>query len=456
MSEGLGDYIGANPSAEYITREAAFRILFRALSDPRGENWNRIRHSVREIPVAYQLPFHDTHLITVHEPAILSLWQHGIVTGNPKGFLHPGSYIRREDVAFILFNAGTPLGALLDGVEVLRPNVAVGFEPLTIAAGAFSGYLDSRSNHQGAQAFRFLVTESGDYTFTASSAGAPFTPFAPMLFDAVARPGVIPVEIEFPPIHIIPERYERAGSLRNYFRVRTYLNRGTMVVVAVSGSADTDFRIMVEREVPDIFWPIPAVHNVNSHFGRRQINNRCAAFRQGNCPGFPNCVTYPNPCTRSRGYHMGIDMTAATGTHIYAAMCGRVVRTGYNLDGWGHFIEIEHRDGFRTLYAHLVSGGVRVADDEEVRAGQLIGLSGNSGRSYAPHLHFEFIRPALSENRINPLSSYHRYSHRRNQFNANSLFVQIAGEYVFNPDFDWGMAKSYNYPRTNSWTDIDG
>ncbi|MCL2356963.1 MAG: M23 family metallopeptidase, partial [Defluviitaleaceae bacterium] len=291
--------------------------------------------------------------------------------------------------------------------------VAVGFEPLTIAAGAFSGYLDSRSNHQGAQAFRFLVTESGYYTFTASSAGAPFTPFAPMLFDAVAQPGVIPVEMEFPPIHIIPERYEPDGSLRNYFRVRTYLNRGTMVVVAVSGEADSNFRIAVAGEA---VWPVPTHHNIaGSVFGRRF-----------------------SPTNNVYQLHAGIDISTGIGVRVNAVMSGTIAVSQYSRTA-GEFIEVLHENNFTTRYLHLDSRLVSVGHG--VHVGHHIGNSGATGAvASRGHLHFELINP--SGNAINTLARYHASSFRTTNHNP---FFSENPIVVFNPSFCWDCARGYVY-----------
>lgn len=95
----------------------------------------------------------------------------------------------------------------------------------------------------------------------------------------------------------------------------------------------------------------------------------------------------------SRGYssyHRGIDYMAHIGTPIYAAASGRVVitSTGWS-GGYGNQIVVDHGGGRATRYAHLSS--IAVSPGQNVGRGQVIGYSGNTGRSTGPHLHFELI-----------------------------------------------------------------
>ncbi len=96
--------------------------------------------------------------------------------------------------------------------------------------------------------------------------------------------------------------------------------------------------------------------------------------------------------------HLAIDIAAGMGAPIYAADSGVVTMAsgGWNY-GYGNVIMIDHGNGYVTLYAHLSQINVSVC--QSVYAGQLIGLAGNTGNSYGPHLHFEvrlnggFINP---------------------------------------------------------------
>ena len=88
------------------------------------------------------------------------------------------------------------------------------------------------------------------------------------------------------------------------------------------------------------------------------------------------------------GDHPGIDIAVATDSYIRASGAGRVLRTGE--DGiYGRFVVLEHGQGYQTVYAH--ASAVLVDRGATVRRGEVIGLTGSSGRSTAPHLHFEVL-----------------------------------------------------------------
>lgn len=99
--------------------------------------------------------------------------------------------------------------------------------------------------------------------------------------------------------------------------------------------------------------------------------------------------------------HTGVDFGAPIGTPVYTAGDGVVARASV-MGGYGNVVDIEHGGGWMTRYAHLskFKQGLKVGD--KVKQGQIIALSGNTGRSTGPHLHFE-IR--LNGEAINPLSA---------------------------------------------------
>jgi len=96
--------------------------------------------------------------------------------------------------------------------------------------------------------------------------------------------------------------------------------------------------------------------------------------------------------------HEGVDIAAPTGTSVSVAAEGRVLRTGYDADGYGRFIEVRHPNGMSSLYGHL--SRIDVASGDVVAPGQRIGLVGSTGRSTGPHLHFEIRR---GDRQVNPV-----------------------------------------------------
>jgi murein DD-endopeptidase MepM/ murein hydrolase activator NlpD len=106
----------------------------------------------------------------------------------------------------------------------------------------------------------------------------------------------------------------------------------------------------------------------------------------------------PSPFTGVRQFHSGIDIGAAMGTPIRAAMSGRVSSVGYD-DSYGNFVVISHHWGYRSFYGHL--SVVRVKPGTYVATGERIGDVGTSGRSTGPHLHFTVYKNGIT---VNPRS----------------------------------------------------
>lgn len=90
---------------------------------------------------------------------------------------------------------------------------------------------------------------------------------------------------------------------------------------------------------------------------------------------------------RKGRYHNGIDINLNTGDTVVAAFAGKVRYSRYNEAGFGNLVIIRHYNGLETFYAHLSK--LLVVPNQEVKAGDVIGLGGNTGRSYGAHLHFE-------------------------------------------------------------------
>jgi len=90
---------------------------------------------------------------------------------------------------------------------------------------------------------------------------------------------------------------------------------------------------------------------------------------------------------RGRRHHNGIDLRLNVGDTVVAAWSGKVRYAQYNEGGFGNLVIVRHDNGLETFYAHLSE--LIVAPNQVVKAGQALGLGGNTGRSFGPHLHFE-------------------------------------------------------------------
>lgn len=98
------------------------------------------------------------------------------------------------------------------------------------------------------------------------------------------------------------------------------------------------------------------------------------------------------------GDHPGLDIAIPTHSYVRAAGAGRVLRIGEDpVYGW--FVVLEHGEGYQTVYAHAAS--ILVERGQAVRRNEVIALTGSSGRSTAPHLHFEILLDGIP---VDPLS----------------------------------------------------
>jgi murein DD-endopeptidase MepM/ murein hydrolase activator NlpD len=109
-----------------------------------------------------------------------------------------------------------------------------------------------------------------------------------------------------------------------------------------------------------------------------------------------------DPFTKARKFHEGMDFTAKTGTPVFASGDGIVSRADNTASGFGNHIVIRHGFGYETLYGHLSRYKARVG--QYVKRGDVIGYVGSTGRSEAPHLHYEVHKNGEV---VNPLNFYY-------------------------------------------------
>ena len=102
-----------------------------------------------------------------------------------------------------------------------------------------------------------------------------------------------------------------------------------------------------------------------------------------------------DPIDNVTRFHQGQDITVKTGTPIYSPADG-IVKRAYYAGGFGNHIKLDHGNGYTTLFAHLSK--IKVKHGQKVSRGEVIGLTGNTGRSTAPHLHYEIHHYGESKN----------------------------------------------------------
>ena len=152
-----------------------------------------------------------------------------------------------------------------------------------------------------------------------------------------------------------------------------------------SKSLDEILKLAKEKE--KLLSAIPAIQPVKNE----QLKQMASGF------GYRS-----DPFTKVRKFHAGMDFSAKTGTPIYATGDGVVDRADNTASGYGNHIVIRHGFGYETLYGHLSKYKVRAG--QRVKRGDVIGYIGSTGRSEAPHLHYEVHKNGEV---VNPLNFYY-------------------------------------------------
>lgn len=197
----------------------------------------------------------------------------------------------------------------------------------------------------------------------------------------------------------IPEEQRRAGfgGVNRYKKYEGYENSDLIIetnkrldelqkaVVVQSRSLDEIAILAADKE--KFLASIPAIQPVNNEDLTRMVSGY--GYRT-------------DPFTKVRKFHFGMDFTAPRGTPIYASGDGIVTRADNRATGYGNHIRIDHGYGYESIYAHLYKYNVKA--NQRVKRGDLIGFVGSTGRSEAPHLHYEVLKDG---ERINPINFYY-------------------------------------------------
>lgn len=127
-----------------------------------------------------------------------------------------------------------------------------------------------------------------------------------------------------------------------------------------------------------------------------------------------NFGTRVDPINGSESFHSGIDVTAPEGTDIVASANGVVIETGYQENGLGNYVYMEHNVNgiiFYTAYGHMLDDSIVVSEGQIVYQYEKLGTIGSSGRSTGRHCHFMIMTPKLKfdkENLLDPLPIFEK------------------------------------------------
>ncbi|HEY0091738.1 MAG TPA: M23 family metallopeptidase [Flavobacterium sp.] len=197
----------------------------------------------------------------------------------------------------------------------------------------------------------------------------------------------------------IPEEQRKAGfggvnryrELEGYDNSELVMNTTKRVDILskqmVIQSRSLDEILKLAKEKSKLLSAIPAIQPVKNE----QMKGIASGF------GYRS-----DPFTKVRKFHEGMDFSAKTGTPIFATGDGVIATADANSSGYGNHIVINHGFGYQTLYGHLSKYKARRG--QRVKRGDVIGFVGSTGRSEAPHLHYEVLK---NGQRVNPLNFYY-------------------------------------------------
>lgn len=166
--------------------------------------------------------------------------------------------------------------------------------------------------------------------------------------------------------------------------LRERLHKLTSSVVNQSKSFDALIQLALNKE--KLLQAVPSIIPIED----KELTRLSSPF------GIRNDPIYNVP-----KMHTGLDFTAPTGSKIYASGDGIIETMEFSSGGYGNHIIINHGFGYKSHYAHLNEFKTKIG--KKVKRGELIGLVGSTGKSTAPHLHYEVIK---NGNKIDPINFF--------------------------------------------------
>jgi len=152
-------------------------------------------------------------------------------------------------------------------------------------------------------------------------------------------------------------------------------------------SKSLDYILKLAKEKNKLLAAIPAIQPVRNE----NLKHMASGF------GYRT-----DPFTKARKMHKGMDFTAKQGTPIFATGDGVIAKADNTASGYGNHIVIRHGYGYETLYGHLSKYNCKAG--QRIKRGDIIGYVGSTGRSEAPHLHYEVHKDGKV---VNPLNFYY-------------------------------------------------
>ncbi len=193
----------------------------------------------------------------------------------------------------------------------------------------------------------------------------------------------------------VPESYRKAGfgGVDRYRDLAGYINSDILIaykskideIKSMATVQNESYKTIAERSIE---WKREIDHFPG-------ISPVSVKFRLGDGYKFRAI----HPVLGTARMHNGQDFEVPYGTEVYATGDGSVIESGWNTGGFGNCIVIDHGYGFQTVYGHL--SDIKVTSGQNVKRGDLIGISGSTGLSSGPHLHYQIEQFGTHRNPVN-------------------------------------------------------
>jgi murein DD-endopeptidase MepM/ murein hydrolase activator NlpD len=193
----------------------------------------------------------------------------------------------------------------------------------------------------------------------------------------------------------VPESYRKAGigGVDRYSDLTGYIN-SDMMIEYKSKIDEIKVRASVQKE------SFKSINEMSLEWKREMdhfpgISPVNVKFKLGDTFRWRTI----HPVLGTSRMHNGQDFEVPYGTNVYATGDGSVIESGWNSGGFGNCIVIDHGYGLQTVYGHL--SDIKVVTGQNVKRGDLIGISGSSGLSSGPHLHYQVEQFGAHKNPVN-------------------------------------------------------
>lgn len=248
----------------------------------------------------------------------------------------------------------------------------------------------------------------------------------------------------FCPVECFDVKEEQLDYLYNGENIRLNLITGEEQILFVSGSSKSIYEeAPLLNEVDGEYDDEKDLPNVNMTLLSYSSQGWLWPVKDNKCVYSPYNVGSSYLQAKRGGTHRGIDISLNKDLTVHASKAGKVTEVSntcthvsYGSDdscggGYGNYVVITHNDGTNSMYAHLKKNSIRVSENDEVKQGKIIGITGSSGRSYGTHLHFEIRDTDGNKVNVNPKTNTYIKTNNPGQYSDSDICWGGTIDYIY-------------------------